>query len=316
MKIAVVGYGEMFDALVAGVMQSEHELVGVFRYENVIYGRVRRFFRDIFMPSSNRSFSKVLGLYDINADSVNSKKFSDEIKKIEADIILVGSWGEKFSQETINSPKIACINIHPSLLPKYRGPNPYMQVILNNEMFSGITFHLMDNNYDTGDILYQSKVFICNAETGLSLKLKCCELARKEVVSFLNSFDELFKNKKEQNEKEASYFHHVSIKDSILDFDKETSEQILRRIRAFTPWLNCHIPYKNEFFEFRTCKILDELKGNNPCEIVKKTDKSLFIVCKDLKVIEFTSVKLKRPSLRIFTKFYIKYFVKINSKAV
>lgn len=316
MKIVVMGYGEMFDSLVAGVMQSEHDLVGVFRYENVINNRIRQFMYDIFMPSSNRLFSKALGLYDIKADSVNSKKFRDKIHKLKADIILVGSWGEKFAQEAINTSNIACINVHPSLLPKYRGPNPYLQTILHNEKFSGVTFHLMDNNYDTGDILYQSKVPISDDETGLSLKLKCCNQARKDVVILMNSFQEIYKNKKKQNDKDSSYYRQISLKDSILNFEKETAEEISRRIRAFTPWLKCHIPYKNEFFEFGTYKIQDDIKGEVPGLIIQKGKDSLFIVCSDLKVIKFSKVRLKRPLLCILNKLYIKYFVKINSKAI
>ncbi len=177
MKIIIVGYGEMFDALIAGVLSSGHEIVGVYRHENVLYNPIIRFLHDIFLPSGNMLFIKSLGLYDIKAKSVNSEKFRNEVRNLDADIILVGSWSEKFSIETIKSPKITCVNTHPSLLPKFRGPNPYIQTILADETKSGITFHLMDKNYDTGLILHQAQTNITEEETGLSLKLKCCELA-------------------------------------------------------------------------------------------------------------------------------------------
>lgn len=316
MKIVIVGYGEMFDSLVAGVKASGHEISGVFRHENILYNPIQRILTDFIMPSANRVFSKALGLYDIHARSVNSEKFRKEIKKLDADLIIVGSWSEKLSEQTINSPKIACINVHPSLLPKYRGPNPYTQTILNNEEKTGITFHLMDVNYDTGAILHQAKTSISKEETGLSLKLKCCDLARREIVTLLTVFDNKMQNKTPQNEAEATYFHHVNLKNTILDFENETSEEITRKIRAFTPWLDCHIPYKDEFFTFKTYSLINTRQNQEPATIINKTDDSLSIVCKDNVAIKFSGIKVKRPFFRLFNKLYLKQFVQINSKAL
>ena len=316
MKIVIVGYGEMFDSLVAGTLASGHQIVGVFRHENVIYNPLKKFIYDYVFPSDNKLFIKSLGLYDIKATSVNSKKFREEVKKLDTDIILVGSWSEKFTIETINSPKVACINVHPSLLPKYRGPNPYIQVILNNEKKSGITFHLMNEYFDKGAILYQIQTDISEDETGLSLKLKCCELARKSVIDLLNSYSAKIQIPINQNEEDSSYQSHISLRESILNFKKEDSSQITRRIRALTPWINCHIAYNNEFFTFEKFKVCSEISKLPPSTIIKKSKNSIFIVCKDNRVIEFSGLKLKRPILSLFTKFYIKYFIKINSKVL
>ena len=97
MKIVIVGYGEMFNALITGVLNSGHEIAGVFRKENILYSPFRRLVYDWIMPSEDRLFVKSLGLNDIKAESVNSGKFIEEIKRLNTDIILVGSWGEKFS---------------------------------------------------------------------------------------------------------------------------------------------------------------------------------------------------------------------------
>ncbi len=81
---------------------------------------------------------------------------------------------EKISKETFDIPKIATVNVHPSLLPKYRGPNPYMQTILHGEKCSGVTIHLMDENFDEGPILKQEKVEILEADTSKELREKNC----------------------------------------------------------------------------------------------------------------------------------------------
>ncbi len=314
MKIAIVGYGEMFKALVLGVLKSEHELCAVFRHDNVLLNPCEKLFFDILKPSNDYNFIKTHNLKEIKAISVNSKKFIKEIKKLEIDVILVGSWSERFSKNVINSPKIACINTHPSLLPKYRGPNPYLQVILNDEKSTGVTFHLMDKSFDTGEIIHQTEVPIISTDTGATLKTRCCDTARNEVSLLLDNLQEKLQNKKAQNEKEAFYKHHISLKETILDFTNETSIQIDRRIRALTPWVDCHICHKQDYFSFKTYKIKDKTTAL-PATIINKTENSISIVCKDGIVIEFFTLKIKQPFSNFYTKFYLKNFLKINEKA-
>ena len=316
MNIVVVGYGEMLDAIIAGINSTKHTIVGVFRHENVVYNPVNRILHDLFKPSNNLLFIRSLELYDIKAKSVNSEKFREEVKRLDTDLIIVGSWSEKFSIQTINTPKVACINVHPSLLPKYRGPNPYIQVIKNMENKTGITFHLMDVNYDTGAMLLQAETDISEEETGLSLKLKCTELARKQVPVLLNGLMKKIANSVSQNEKESSYYHNVPISDSIINFEEQSSIEITRNIRAFTPWVQCHIPYNNEFFTFKIYKVMEKTSKKAPGTIVKKTNDALYIVCKDSTVIKFSGLRLKRPLINLFTTLYIKKFVKTETKAV
>ena len=191
-----------------------------------------------------------------------------------------------------------------------------MQVILNGEEKTGITFHLMDVNYDTGAILHQAETTILPTDTGKTLKFRCCDLAKKEVVVLLNNFKEKRSNPTSQNEKEATYFNHINIKESILNFELETAEQIDKRIRALTPWLNCVIPYQNQFIEFGNYKIYDKPCDKEVAQIIKITPKSIFIVCADKKVIEFSNLKIKSPLLKLFSDSYLKKILKINSKAL
>ena len=220
MRIVIVGYGEMFQALISGVLTTKHEVVGVFRHENVLYKPLKRFIHDVFKPSSDFNFVRNLGLYDIKAKSVNSEEFREEIKKLNADLIIVGCWSERFEMQTINAPNKACINAHPSLLPKFRGPNPYMQVLLQNEVMTGVTFHLMDVGYDSGAILHQTAVDVLKNDTGASLKLRCCDTAKREVRILLNKFPERIKNPMSQKETDATYYSHIKLKDIIIDFEE------------------------------------------------------------------------------------------------
>lgn len=316
MRIVIVGYGEMLQAIVSGVLKTKHQIVGVFRHDNVLSKTFLSKIISKVRPSIDYNYVKNLKLHDIKAKSVNSKKFREELIKLKADIVIVASWSEKFAVQTINMLKFGCVNVHPALLPKYRGPNPYIHVILNNEIKSGITFHQMDVNYDTGAIYHQAEADVLPNDTGMSLKLRCCDLAHQEIQVFLQDFKEKFANPVSQNEKEATYQSQFPLADCILDFERETTEDIDRKIRALTPWAKTFIPHKNMFFEFENYKIYDSLCDNEPAQITRIAENSVFIVCADKKIIEFSGLKLKSSLHSLFTSLYLHKFIKINSKAV
>lgn len=316
MKIVIVGYGEMLQAVVSGVLKTKHQIVGVFRHENVLYRTFLSRLLEKIKPSMDSNFIRNLKLYDIKASSVNSQEFRDKLKKLKADVVLVASWSEKFSMQTINMLKHGCINVHPALLPKYRGPNPYIHVIMNQETESGVTFHQMDVNYDTGAILHQASIPVLPNDTGMSLKLRCCDLAHQEVQVLFNNFKEKFSNPISQNEKEATYQAQFPLADCILNFEKETAAEIDRKIRALTPWAKTFIPHKNQFFEFENYKVYNKTSEKDAAQIIRITENSVFIVCADKNVIEFSGLKLKSPLHSLFTSLYLHKFLKVNSKAV
>ena len=160
LRVVIVGYGEMFTNLIAATLDANCEIVGILRKDTIKYPKFIKKIKDIINPTLEYSYIKSYNLPEIEAKGVNTEEFRATLLKLNPDIVLVGSWGEKFSKQTYDIPKIATINAHPSLLPKYRGPNPYFWVIRNQEQISGVTFHLMDENYDTGAILAQEEVKI------------------------------------------------------------------------------------------------------------------------------------------------------------
>lgn len=315
MKIVVVGYGEMLNALVEGISASEHEIVGVFRHENVKLSPFKKFFIDRFSPSKDYNLVRYRNLTDIKAKSVNSSEFRKFLNVNKVDIVFVGSWSEKFSPQTINTPKYGVVNIHPSLLPKYRGPNPYLQVILHGEKETGITFHLMDVNYDTGAILHQKVIPTQISDNGKTLKHRCCNAVKSEIKYLLSDFESRMKYAVSQNENYATYQARIGLKETILNFKDETADETDRRIRALTPWAECFIPYKHEYFSFKNHKILSVPVKQAPATIIGKDGNSLSVVCKDHKVIRFSELKINRMFSKPLTKFFLNNIVKVNEKA-
>ena len=341
MKVVILGSGEMLTNLIAGCMDAGCNIVGVFRYDKVRYPLIDRILIDIFNPSKEYNYIKSHKLYEIKARKANSAEFKKEILKLNADIILVGSWGEKLKKNIINLPKLATINVHPSLLPKYRGPNPYLQAIKHLEKESGVTFHLMDTNYDTGSILLQKSVKIEPSDTGAELRHKIALASRGGVCELITELDREIIIPVNQDESKSSYFEQISEDEVMLDFSK-SAEEVSAHIRAFHPWTKCYFQYNNHFFIpnpygleilekrqsnleaksdenyasrhlgiFASKNISHFTAHNQPGAIVDKShkDKSITVLCGDGKLLKMDSVKLFGP-LRFLTKWYIKYRVK------
>ena len=312
MKIVIVGYDKMFSNLITGVLDSKHKIVGVFRHERVLFPSFLLFLKDIFAPSKDLSFIKSYNLREIKARSVNSVKFKNEILKLNPDIILVGSWSEKFKKPIINLPKIGTINCHPSLLPKYRGPNPYMRVIMNGETETGVTFHLMDENLDTGPILWQKKINIqqgFNGDTGESLKNKCCNLARSGICELLTAMNDEIIIPINQNEKDATYYSQISEKDILINFEK-TSVQINALIRALTPWQPAYIAHKKSFLQVGKVSFCENNTNiKTPATIIKKDKNTLWITTGDNKIAKISKLKLFGKFGQLFTPLYLRFMV-------
>ncbi len=311
MKIIIIGYGEIFRSTISGIINSDHQIMGVVLHSDVLYNPLRKIFHNNFNPDSDYHFVKSQKLNLIHASSVNSKNFRQKLIKLKPDLIITASWSEKFQQQTLDIPKYGVLNIHPSLLPKYRGPNPYLQAILHAEKTTGVSFHLMDSDFDTGDIIYQVLVNILPSDTGGSLKLRCSDAVRDNIKYVIDNFQTGLKNKIIQNNSDASYQSHITLKDTILNFKEQTSAEISCRIRAFSPWAQCYINIGDEFFSFSNYKITNEISAERAGTIIRKTENSIYITAKDKKIIEFNEIKWLRFNSKLASKLYLKYILKV-----
>lgn len=316
MKVVILGAGQMLMNLIAGCMDAGCDIVGIFRYDKVKYPLIDRILIDTFNPSKEFNYIKSHKLYEIKAKSANSAEFKKEILRLNADIVLVGTWGEKLKKSMINLPKIATINVHPSLLPKYRGPNPYMQAIKHMEKESGVTFHLMDENFDTGAILLQKKVEIESNDTGAELRQKIHSVSREGIGELIKKLDEEIIIPVAQDGSKASYFGQINSDDVMLDFSRP-AEEICAHIRSIHPWSKCYFDYNDNFLSPDPYK-LEILENNSNAKetgtIVEKSakDKSITVLCGDGKLLKM-KVSLF-GQLWFLTAFFIKFRVHLNQK--
>jgi len=313
LKVVIVGYGEMFTNLIAGTLDAGCEIVGVLRGERKKYPSFIRRLKDIFNPSVEYNYIKSYNIPEVRVRSVNSKEFKKKLLKLNPDIILVGSWGEKIEKDIYDLPKIACINAHPSLLPKYRGPNPYFWVIKNQELSTGISFHLVDDGFDTGAVLAQEEIKIFPSDTGKSLKERTVLTARGVVCELLKSLREDIIIPLTQIEEKSSYYSHPDCFE--LDFTK-SAEENSATIRAIHPWSEAYFFHRNHCLAVLPHGI--EIEENSteykdPGKIVFKDEntKTVGILCSDNKILKIRVENYKKYD-RPYTRNYIKRDVNIG----
>jgi methionyl-tRNA formyltransferase len=267
----------MLYSLISGLEDSSHEILGAFRTDRLHYDGLKLFLKDVFNPSDDYIILKSKKIYDIKGDSVNSKKFQNEILRLNPDLIVVGSWGEKFSKEILNL--IPCINFHPALLPKNRGANPYFWTIYLNQKVTGLTAHFMDEKFDRGDIILQEAITIDKYETGKSLKDKTTRLAKLMIKEVLDLYDKNQIQPIKQDEKYATYEPQINDENKIVDLLK-SKENVSRHIRALYPWAAPYIKIKERYVKIDNAEIIElneENKNTKPYEIIEN-NKKYFII--------------------------------------
>jgi len=163
------------------------------------------------------------------------------IKGLKPDFIVVVAFGQILPQEILDIPKDGCINLHGSLLPKYRGASPIEESLLNGDAESGVTFIKMDRKLDNGNILLVQRIEIKPEDNAVTLRAKICIVGAQLLPFLLKDIKEGLITPIPQNHSKATFCRKISKEDGLIDLATMTARGILNRIRAYTPWPQCHL---------------------------------------------------------------------------
>lgn len=175
------------------------------------------------------------GLTVLQPLKARSPEFVDEIKAINPDVIVVVAFGQIIPSEIIHMPKYGCINVHASLLPKYRGASPIQWTVLDGCEYSGVTTMLMDEGIDTGDILETATVKLDEKETGGSLFDRLSLVGAKLLVETLDKAEAGQLHPVKQDDSQSSYVRMMDKSFGLMDFTQPV-EVLERKVRALNPW--------------------------------------------------------------------------------
>lgn len=197
---------------------------------------------------------------------IQPEKIQDTKHKIQntkPDLIVVASYGQILPKEILNIPKYGCLNVHPSLLPKYRGASPIQSAILDGEKETGVTVMLMDEGIDTGPILSQSKTAVGPNETSQQLHDRLAMLGAELLIDTIPDWVEGKIKLRLQDELSATYTKILTREGGKIDWRK-SPEELDRQIRALNPWPGVYTVHKG-----RRIKILKARLEKNQLIIEK-----------------------------------------------
>jgi len=168
----------------------------------------------------------------------------DAIRALKPDVIVVMAYGQILPRGVLETPRVACLNLHASLLPRWRGAAPIQAAIAAGDRETGITVMYMDEGLDTGDILLQRKIAIASNETGGSLHDKLAQIAPEALAEAILLLDKEKAPRLSQENELVTYASKLERKHGRIDWS-ESAETIERKIRAFDPWPGAFIPNRS-----------------------------------------------------------------------
>lgn len=177
----------------------------------------------------------------------------EELRKYEADVFVVAAFGQILSKEILEMPPMGCINIHASLLPKYRGASPIQSVILDGEEETGITIMQMNEGVDTGDILYQKSIPILREDTFETLHDKLMVLGGEAITEAIDLLCDGVLEPVQQEEEKSSHVKMITKEMGELHFEK-AAIVLERQVHGMNPW-----PSAYSFYHGKQVKIWDAI---------------------------------------------------------
>lgn len=244
-------------------------------------------------------------------EKIKTKEAVEELKKYPADIFVVAAFGQILSKEILDMPRLGCVNIHASLLPKYRGAAPIQWAVIDGEKEAGVTIMKMDVGLDTGDMLLQRAITLDEKETGESLFDRLSELGSDLIVEALPLIEAGSLEAVPQDESLSTYAKMLSKDMGKIDFSKD-SEVIERLVRGLNSWPSAYTYLNGKTLKIWESDVDSDISGNIG-EIVS-ADKDSFTVACGKGGLKVTSIQLEGKKRMSVHDFMLGYEIKPGMK--
>src|SRR6266581_7358437 len=230
MRIVFIGTGEIGVPTLRALLDSEHEVVAVVTQPDKRVGREQR----IEPPPIKKEIARTR-IPILQPARIKDQQATEEIRDFAPDVVVVVAYGQILPRDVLEIPRLACLNLHASLLPRWRGAAPIQAVIAAGDRETGMTVMYMDEDLDTGDILLQRKIDISPSETGATLHDQLAQIAPEALLESLRLLAAGNAPRIPQDQALATYAPKLNREAGRLNWN-ESVEAIERKIRAYNPW--------------------------------------------------------------------------------
>lgn len=269
------------------LVEKGHEICAVFTQSDKPVGR-----RQILTPPEVKVTAQQNNIPVYQPKNLRSEDVADIIKELTPDVIVVVAYGKILPKAVLEIPKMGCINVHGSLLPKYRGAAPIQRSIMDGEKKTGITTMLMDEGLDTGDILLQTATKIGENETSGELFERMSKIGADLLIETLDKLEsgEINPIKQSATNIKPSYAAILTKSEARIDFNKKTSLQINNLVRGLNPWPVAYTDIAGKTLKIYRSKV-SEYKGGTAGEVLSINP--FIVACADGTSLELTEVQME-----------------------
>lgn len=263
---------------------TEHEVVAVVTQKDKPKGRGMSV---SYTPVKESALK--LNIPVLQPDKVKEESFVEELRDLNPDVIVVIAFGQILSNDILTLPKYGCINVHASLLPKYRGAAPIQWAVIDGEEKSGVCTMKMDEGLDTGDIIDVDEITLDPKETGGSLFDKLAKLGGELILKTLQNLEFGKATFIKQDDSKSTYAKKMTKELGHIDFTKD-AESIERLIRGLNPWPSAFTYLDGKVMKIWDADVVDA--GGVPGTVISE-DKDSFVIATGSKALKVNELQLE-----------------------
>lgn len=300
MRIAFMGTPDFSVDCLKALVASKHEIVGVFCQPDKPVGRKQE-----LTPPDVKVEALKHGLKVFQPVSLRNGKGTEILEEIKPDLVVVVAYGKILPHDFLEYPKYGCINIHASILPKYRGASPIHYAVLNGDEETGVTAQQMNDGVDTGDILHIKKCPIGINDTTERMYEILAPLGAETLMETIEMLEKGELNPVVQDESQATHVGLLTRDMSTIDWSRSAFE-VHNKIRGLYSWPGTSTSLNGKTLKIHSAVLSDKKGNNNPGEVID-SDGRLIVCCGDGKCIELKTVQLegkKRMEVSAFLNGY------------
>ena len=242
-------------------------------------------------PSEVKVCALSHGIEVYQPQTLRSEEAYEYLKSFDADYFIVAAYGKILPKNILDLPEYGCVNVHGSLLPKYRGAAPIQRSVLAGDKVTGITTMLMGEGLDTGDMLLKSEYEIDINATSGEVFDALAQSAPDLLVETIEKYAKGEITPVKQDESQATYAHMLSKDEAVIDWSK-TSEEVHNLVRGMAPWPVAYSFYGDKKIKIFTTRLTDE-KSSLETGKLKEDKNRVLVTCGDGKFIEVLSLQLE-----------------------
>lgn len=271
MRVVFMGTPDFSVGTLRAIVEAGHEVAGVITQPDKPKGRGKMV---QFPPVKEEALKYGIPVYQPRR--VRDAEFIEELKGMEPEVIVVVAFGQILPEEIIHMPPYGCINVHASLLPKYRGAAPIQWAVIDGERETGVTTMRMDKGLDTGDMIKKTRVAIAPDETGESLHDKLAEAGAALLIETLDALLDGSAVYEKQDDSKSCYAKMLTKELGKIDWTHD-AEAIERLIRGLNSWPSAYTTYRGRTLKIWSAGVIDDNSDYPPGTLSLVTKTSMHV---------------------------------------